>query len=442
MPVPPVRPSTDVGILLLRHGYGFSSVLRGRSGIGSASAAPVLEIRLGGAPVVLLGGPEGVRAFTDTARFARGEATPAPLARVLLGRGAVHGLDDEEHRRRKELFVQALDTRAVDGLVADVSRRWLELVATLEEGSTLPVQRTSARLVGRAVLEWAGVLVPDHEADDIADRFATVVDGFGVVGPAFVRAATARRRSDRWAADVVHRARSGAPHPPAGSALEAVARWRGPDGDLLDAHTAGVELQNILRPTVAVSRLVAFAARTLVTEPRWRGVLRTEYAEGRSALSEGHRGVHATAFAREVRRLAPFVPLLAARSRTDQTVLGVHVPARRRVLLDVVGTLRDPDQWPDPLSFDPARFLGDRHVVADALVPQGGGSVANGHRCPGEDPALGILASSATALSLVAESPVGPVRPVRERRLPADPGRGVPVRVGMVPARVAARTPG
>ena len=73
------------------------------------------------------------------------------------------------------------------------------------------------------------------------------------------------------------------------------------------------------------------------------------------------------------------------------------MPSGRRVLLDVFGTLHDPAIWPDPERFDPDRFSG---VEPDAytLIPQGGGDVATGHRCPGERHAIELIKSVARFL--------------------------------------------
>ena len=109
-------------------------------------------------------------------------------------------------------------------------------------------------------------------------------------------------------------------------------------------------------------------------------------------------------------------------------MLGQHVREGERVVLDVVGTLRDPVQWPQPLLFDPSRFLGGQSIDPDALVPQGGGSVAGGHRCPGEDPVLGILAAAVTALTLLEAETVSDDLRVDERRTPARPADGVRLR--------------
>ena len=42
--------------------------------------------------------------FYDTTAVRRKGAVPAPLANLLFGRGAVHGLDDHEHAERKRIF--------------------------------------------------------------------------------------------------------------------------------------------------------------------------------------------------------------------------------------------------------------------------------------------------------------------------------------------------
>jgi cytochrome P450 len=84
-------------------------------------------------------------------------------------------------------------------------------------------------------------------------------------------------------------------------ALAVVAAHRGPEGELLDLRTAGVELLNFLRPIVAVSRFIAFAALALLQEPRWRA----KFAGGEEDDLRG--------FVDEARRLYPFFPLITGR---------------------------------------------------------------------------------------------------------------------------------
>lgn len=79
----------------------------------------------------------------------------------------------------------------------------------------------------------------------------------------------------------------------------------------------------------------------------------------------------------------------------------MHVPRWGLVVLDVWGTLHDPAHWEEPDAFRPGRFL-HADVDPDLLVPQGGGHVATGHRCPGEDV---VLATLSVAVRTLARSP-------------------------------------
>jgi fatty-acid peroxygenase len=200
--------------------------------------------------------------------------------------------------------------------------------------------------------------------------------------------------------------------PPAGSALHAAAQARNGKDRLLREPVAATTLLNVVRPTIAVAWFVAFAGRALHDHPEWR----TRVAEGdRATLS---------AFAQEVRRLYPFVPVLAARARRRQDVLGVEVPRGGLVVLDVHGTDHDPAQWPEPDSFDPGRFLSGT-PDPDALVPQGGGDVAIGHRCPGEGLTLTMLEVAVRALAVASFTVPAQDLGYDLSRIPTRPRSGV-----------------
>lgn len=412
----------ELAVALLRHGYGYSDGLRERIGVGGATEAPSLPVRLLGSPALLVAGPVGVEAFTDVSRVRRHGATPGVVANVLFGHGAVHALDDEAHRVRKQLFVEVLDADGVARLVRSVCDGWEHLIERAVAGTTMSVEETSARVIGHAALDWAGIEVPTPVGDRVIRWWAEEVDGFGVVGPAYPRARRARRRSDAWARDRILDVRGLRSHPRDGSLLDRAARWRDERGAVLPLETAAVDLQNGMRPAVATSRFVAFAAHRLWEQPSWRDRVAAEIAAGASDLASARFGPVVTAVAREVRRVSPFVPLLAARSRRAQEILGHRVAENDPVLLDVVGTLRDPQTWPEPRRFDPGRFLSGGPAIggADALIPQGGGSVVAGHRCPGEDPVLGILSAGVVATTMLGEAGVPRPR-IDERRLPARP---------------------
>ncbi|WP_030486112.1 hypothetical protein [Nocardioides aequoreus] len=91
------------------------------------------------------------------------------------------------------------------------------------------------------------------------------------------------------------------------------------------------------------------------------------------------------------------------------------------VVLDVPGTNQH-RTWQDPTLFWPERFRGHRPSPFD-LVPQGGGDVASGHRCPGESVTLVLLETTVRLLtSWEWRARSGP--PDR-RRIPTLPGGGL-----------------
>ena len=258
------------------------------------------------------------------------------------------------------------------------------------DGRRVVVFDEAVRVIGVAVCDWAGLpLTADNARRRVWD-LERIVDGFGGVGPRHVAARLARQRSERWVAQLVRDVRAARHQAPAGSALQAVAWHREPDGMLWSEHTAAVELLDIARPTVAVTWFVSFAALALHQQPEWRDRLARDAA--------GTPDGDLEAFAHEVRRLYPFAPMLGARADRSFTWRGHRVPEGRLVLLDVYGTNHDPDLWPNPDAFDPTRFLG---VEPDrfAFVPHGGGDPAVGHRCAGERVTVELLKSAVRVLA-------------------------------------------
>jgi fatty-acid peroxygenase len=201
-----------------------------------------------------------------------------------------------------------------------------------------------------------------------------------------------------------------------GTALAAAAAARSADGRPLPERVAAVALLNVVRPTIAVAWFIAFAGRALHEHPQWRDRI----AAGDEAALD--------AFVQEVRRLYPFVPVLAARTRQAQDVLGVPVPRGGFVVLDVHGTDHDPALWPDPDRFDPERFLHGP-VDPDTLVPQGGGEVTTGHRCPGETVTLTMLAAAVRTLARVPHTLPPQDLAYDLSRVPTRPRSGVVLRL-------------
>lgn len=239
-----------------------------------------------------------------------------------------------------------------------------------------------ALVYGRAAFRWAGLPLSLREMETQSRRMSRLLDTFGQPSRNPV-AWVERARTDRVFTRMIGDVRAGTLTVEEDSVIARVAEL--PD---TSDHTAAVELQNLTRPTVAVSRFAAFAAVALVEHPEWVERIRGESGDEL-----------AVAFAQEVRRTYPFVPMLPALTTQDTAFAGCPVKKGQRVLLDLLGTNTAPSEWENAEAFDPERFLGvDDAEKLTAFIPQGGGEVRSGHRCPGEKITVTALAAAVSTL--------------------------------------------
>ena len=395
---------TDLGLGLLRHGYQAIDHDRAERDGGAA-----YQTRLLGRRAVVLGGETGARFFYNENLVERRGAVPPPLAWLLFGRGAVHGLDEDAHRERKQLFLDQLAPGQVAQVAESVGGQ-LKAAIISWAGREVVVYDELVEVFGSAVLTWVGVDLSDEEQRRLSHRYAAIVDGFGFAGSAYLRAWAARRATDAWARELIAEARDGRIKAAEGTVLSALA------SSGLDNRMAGVELGNIVRPTVAVSWLGTHAVLALAeADQTWHAQLANPEAD-----------TLRWAFAQEVRRTTPFVPALAGRARCDTTHKGISIHAGNRVILDVRGINLDPTHFEDPLVFRPDRFI-DLEPNAYELVPQGGGP-PTGHRCPGESLTLQLLAHTIAIFAETDFTIVSP-RDVDPSRIPTLPPQGLRIRV-------------
>ncbi|BFM25207.1 cytochrome P450 [Microbacterium sp. che218] len=419
----------DDSLSLLTRGYGFGSHLWRRSDRG-ARAVP---FRLLGRQALFVRGEEGVALFYDESRIRRHGAMPAFIQESLFGHGSVHSLDGAEHRHRKATFVDVLyDDAEVERLLPELDRQWRGELDAWIDGGERSAYDAAVGALGRAIMRWAGIPGTAAAQTRWAKRQAQIVDGFGVpYSPEFALALLNRRWSDRHAAELIDAVRADTLRPAENTALWAWAHHRDEGGELLSAKTAGVELQNSFRPMIAVSRFVAFAAKELHDRPEWRQRIAAETAERETLVG----GELATAFAQEIRRTAPFVPMLPAWAETDIELDGHRVSAGGRVVLDILGTDTDTREWERPSDFAPERFVGvDDYEALRAFVPHGGADVRTGHRCPGEKLAIAGLAASIAVLSDPRIRISGRGLDVNRRRMPTKPRSGGRVRRADAPS--------
>lgn len=377
-------------------------------------ATDVFETRLLFEKTVCMRGAEAARVFYTEPNLRREGAAPEPVQATLFGKGGVQNLDGEAHRARKALLLSVLAPENVARLARRVRRHWGRFAYWAPPGLRLPLYETSRHVLTLSVCEWLGVPV---KHGDLAALSADVSSLFNdAAGPAHLRARRARRRLERWLAGMVEEAR-GAPAETLPPLLRQVIEYREPDSrELLPPRVAAVELLNLVRPAVAVSVYIVWMAHALLRYP--------EVMTSMSRADADYR----KAFVQEVRRFYPFFPAVMARVSEPFSWRSQHFEKGVRVLLDLHGTNRDPLSWLEADSFRPERFLQEP-VDAYAFIPQGGGEVAQGHRCPGEGAAEAIMLVSLDFV--LAHLPVkvdsGELG-ISTHRLPAAPDKQIYIR--------------
>lgn len=418
--------SKDDTLQFIAKGYDFGEWVWGRArSLGSLHIAPM---KLLGEDAVLVSGREGVALFYNQDLIQREGAMPGLIGEPLFGHGSVHGTDGEQHQHRKATFVKAAYTdEQIERLVPFFECEWARERDEWIAGGTKTAYDAAVGALGRGIQRWAGLPGTGEAKTRFAARLAQIVDGFGAIGqPAYAQAWLNRKWCDKHAEELIEAVRAGTVEAPEGTALHAWAWHRERDGELLDARLAGIELQNVLRPTIAVSRFVAFAAKELEAHPEWRTRIADESAKRGGALVGGPLAV---AFAQEVRRTAPFVPMLPGIAKRDIEYAGEIIPKGTHVFVDIQGTNHDETAWERPDAFHPARFIGHEDYEAiPEFVPQGGADVVTGHRCPGEKIAIAGLSAAITAMSDPRLSILPEGLEVNRRRFPTKPASGVLVR--------------
>lgn len=358
----PSLPGFDHTLALLRQGYAF--VGNGCDRLGSDRFRARLMLR----PAVCARGAWAARLIYDPDLFTRRGAMPPSVLRLLQDKGSVQTLDDAAHRHRKALFTGLLMTdEAERSFLKIFEEEWHRAMQDWLAAGRIVLFDEVNLVLTRAVFRWVGL--PLDDARGMTGALSSMIENTGRVGPRMWFALARRTRTEAHVRRAIRQARSANAAEP--TPLHRVARFRDADGQLLSDHDAAVELINILRPSVAIGRYVAFAALALHHGRGWRDAL------------QGAGDADYERFAEEVRRHSPFFPVIGGVARQDVRDGGLALSKGDWMIVDLFGTCHDPRLFPAPDAFDPGRALSWRGFGVD-FVPQGAGDPHHGHRCPGE----------------------------------------------------------
>lgn len=332
-------------------------------------------------------GPEAASIFYDDERFTRRRAMPVTVVKLLQDFGSVQTLDGASHRHRKAMFLRLLEQSAAEQIQHMFGPRLRDgLLARTELGSVVLFDEARAALTDVA-LKWTGVSATHSQRERRRDEFSAMIQNVGTLGPSHLHALLLRWRCERWAQEIVNDVRKGKGAIPANSPAAVIASHRDNTGDFLSPDVAAVELINLWRPIVAVSRFIVFAAKSLYEQPGWREKIA---AGDDDALN---------LFVEEVRRASPFFPVIGGRVSRSFRWLGHEFKPGLWVLLDLYGTNHDPATWDVPEAFRPERLHRQDLRTGYAFVPQGAGNPVTTHRCPGEDVTVALMKAALRVLT-------------------------------------------
>ena len=331
-------------------------------------------------PVYCVTGADAAQMFYEPGRFTRVGAMPPTTLSLLQDHGSVLTLDDEEHARRKEMFMALMGPSRLAEMVELFEAEWSRRLAQWRQRGRIRLQDEVEEVLCASVCRWAGIELDERRTHLLTLELRAMIEGAGSVGPRNWNANLLRQRTEHWARELIRKARQQADHWPH-TPLQVIARHTGPRGHIPDIRTAAVELLNLLRPVVAVGRYIAYIAHALHRRPDLTARMRA----GDQEL--------AAVFVQEVRRYYPFFPVVGGIAREDFSWREYRFSRGDWLLLDLHGTNHDPRLWSHPDQFHPEQFA-TWNVSPFTFVPQGGGRFSSGHRCAGEWLTIELLKSA------------------------------------------------
>lgn len=326
---------------------------------------------LGGKKVVCMAGVDAAKMFYDNEKFKRHGAAPTRVLNTLFGQGGVQTLDGKAHEHRKTMFMNFMTKDSLQDIADLVVETWMSMLPEWGKQESIVLYEEVKKILTVAVCRWTGVPLDGQDIDTFSKELAAMFESAEKIGLPHMKGKHARKKVESWLEELIEVIRSGENVTAEGSPFNKIAWHRDLDGNLLNTHTAAVEVLNLLRPTVAISVYIALSALALHHFPEKKDTLKT--------ADETYYKM----FVQEIRRFYPFFPVAPAIVKKSFLWNGQHFKEDMLVLLDLYGNNHHPDLWKNPNDFIPERFEHWDNSPFD-FIPQGGGDYITGHRCAGE----------------------------------------------------------
>jgi len=326
----------------------------------------------------------------------------------LVGRHALVRLDGQKHKRERKLMMPAVHGDRMAAYGRQMKTITDEVIVALHPGSVIDVQEAMQEVTLRVILETVFGLPPsekqnrlravlvdftthsvrpvvtmaailsggDRFRNFLARRWARAADSMGGLANwlPWARVARAARSLDEFLyREIAERRTMAAGRTDVMSMLI----------QAVDEEGRGLSDEE-LRDEMMV--LLFGGHETTATTLSWSVALCLKHPESLAAVREEYDRVfahgfdasrvselkYADAVGKEALRLYPVAPAVARRLKQPLTIAGHSLPEGVLVSPSIYHIQRDPNVWPDPLRFDPARFI-DKKPRPSEWLPFGGG---------------------------------------------------------------------
>ncbi|MBX3206740.1 MAG: cytochrome P450 [Labilithrix sp.] len=311
----------------------------------------------------------------------------AVFLRPVLGGGLLTS-EHEVHERQRKLLAPAFAHKRIASYAATMAERAERFATTLREGEPLDLAEAMMRLtfeiVGKTLFDAEVVSDASAVGDALTTAMEVAMGQLGAViplppmipSPQNLKYKRAVARLDEVVYRIIRERR--AEGGDRGDVLSMLLDARDEDGTAMtDRQVRDEAMTLFLAGHETTANALSWTFYLLARHPDARARMEAELdALGRVPSYEDLKQLPYTlAVFKEAMRLYPPAYVLGRRSVADATI-GEHLVRKSSiVLVSILGIHRRSDLWPDPETFDPGRFLGDKEkqLPRCAYMPFGAG---------------------------------------------------------------------
>ena len=303
--------------------------------------------------------------------------TPDANLGSVLGPGSFFAISGDEHRKQRKLLTPPFHGRRLRAYESMIERETRRETASWPEGRPFPVMPSTMRITLNVILqavfgaagaeldELRALLPPLVKLGSILAVLPVVRRDLGGYGPG-ARFARHRRQYDAVVGRLIDRAVADPALAERDDVLAMLLQSRYDDGSAMSRSEVADQLLTLLaagHETTATT--LAWAVERLRRHP---GVLGRLVAEG-----DAGGGELLAATLVEVQRVRPVIEMTSRQVRAEHLRIGRWTVPRGTVVTACISLMHDDATlFPNPRSFDPDRFAGER-AETYGWIPFGGG---------------------------------------------------------------------